>query len=84
MRRTLALAALAGTAALASPATALPRVCTPSVGSTTVGGCVDVVCLKLCVTQVEVDPQCTIEHPTPRPVSTVCSTVDSQYVVIGG
>lgn len=84
MRRTLALLALAATAALASPAQAGPRVCTPSVDSTTVGGCVDVVCLKLCVTQIEVDPQCSINHPVPMPVYSACSLVNRQYIVIGG
>ena len=83
MRRTLALAVLAGTAALATPAAAGPRVCTPSVDGTTVGGCADVVCLRLCVLQVDVDPQCSINHPTPMPVSAACSHVDRQYVSVG-
>lgn len=84
MRRTFAFAVLATAAALATPAAAGPRACTPSYGSTTVGGCVDVVCLRLCVPQVEADPQCSIDHPVPMPVSAACSQVDRQHVVVGG
>lgn len=84
MRRTLALVALAVTAALASPAQAGPRVCTPSAGTTTVGACVDVVCLKLCVTQIEVESECSIGRPVPLPVYSACSFVDRQDHVIGG
>jgi hypothetical protein len=83
VRRILALAVLAGTAALAAPASAIGA-CTPSHDGTTVGGCVNVVCLRLCVTQVEVDPQCHVNHPVSLPVSAACSLVDRQYVVIGG
>lgn len=84
MRRILAIAVLAGAAALASPAAAGPRACTPSYDSTTVGGCVDVVCLRLCVPQVEVDPQCSLDRPAPLPVHSACALVDRQEVVVGG
>ncbi len=83
MRRTLAFAVLATTAALATPAAAGPRVCTPSYDHTTVGGCVTVVCLTLCVPQVDVDPQCSVNHPTPMPVSAACSLVNRQHVSVG-
>lgn len=84
MRRTLAFAALAAAALLSTPASAAPRVCTPEHDSTTVGGCVDVVCLTLCVPQVEVDPRCSINHPVAMPVSAACAFVDRQHVVVGG
>ena len=83
MRRTLALLALAATAALASPAQAGPRACTPSTGSTTVGACVDVVCLKLCVTQIEVDTECSLDRPVPLPVYSACAQLN-RHIVIGG
>jgi hypothetical protein len=83
MRRILALT-VAAVAMVAVPASAGPRVCTPSYEGTTVGGCVDVVCLKLCVNQVDVDPQCHIDRPAPLVVHSVCSAVDRQYVQIGG
>lgn len=84
MRRLLAFALVAGAAALATPASAGPRVCTPAYEGTTVGGCVDVVCLKLCVLQIEVDPQCSIDRPAPQPVHDACAAVDREHRQIGG
>lgn len=84
MIRRLALSAALGAAALATPASAGAEVCTPSAAGVTLGGCVHVVCVKLCVTQVEVDPQCSIDRPVPLAVQSVCTRVDQQLVVVGG
>ncbi|HVF04303.1 MAG TPA: hypothetical protein VNA20_05650 [Frankiaceae bacterium] len=85
MRRILAFAALTATAALAAPAAPASAVgaCTPSLGGTTAGGCVDVVCLKLCVWRIDVDPQCSLDRPAPAPVATACSRVDQQFFSVG-
>lgn len=83
IRRAAASAALA-VAALTAPAHAGAEACTPSAAGVTLGGCVHVVCVKLCVTQIEVDPQCSIDRPAVLVVHSVCSQVDQQFVVIGG
>lgn len=79
----LALAAALAGAALATPASAGAEVCTSDAGLT-VGGCVHVVCIKLCVTQIEIDPQCSIDRPVPMPVYSACSRIDQQLIQIGG
>lgn len=83
MRRILAFAVLAATAALAAPASAGTRVCTPTYDETTVGGCVEAVCLKLCVWRIDVDPQCSINRPTPTPVASACSRIDAHFISVG-
>ena len=83
MIRRIAVSAALAAAALAAPASAVGA-CTPSTPEVTLGGCVDVVCLKLCVTQIEVDPQCSLDRPAPLAVQWVCSQVEQQYLVIGG
>ncbi len=85
IRRVAASAALA-VAALAAPASAGAEVCTPSAAGVTLGGCVHVVCLKLCVTQIEVDPRCSLDldRPLPLPVQFVCSQIEQQFIPIGG
>ena len=83
MRRTFALAALALSAALAAPAGAV-EACTPSAAGVTVGGCVRAVCIKLCATEVSVDPQCEIDRPAPVVVHDTCAYVDGQFLPIVG
>ena len=81
MIRRLALSAVLAAAAFATPASAGTEVCPrPTVPA---GACVHVVCLKLCVTEIEVDPYCSVPG-LPSPAAEACADPDARFVPIGG